>query len=99
MQIQQPSYSPSAKPTSTIHTPVRSTNVKQASTPSVAAFHERSNKAEIVVEHVGSKTVDKNTNAKKKIPSIQFKSLVKPYKFMYQTMYQRANGLYCREEP
>ena len=72
---------------------MRSTVVTQVSTPSAAAFQARSNKAEIVVEHIGSKSNKKTTNETKKTPSILFKNFVKPYKFMYQTIYKRATGL------
>jgi hypothetical protein len=66
--------------------------VTQASTPSVAAFQTRLNKAEIVVEHIGNKSNNKTINETNKIPSILFKNFVKPYKYMYQTIYKRANG-------
>ncbi|CAF0819314.1 unnamed protein product [Rotaria sordida] len=90
---QQQSHSSSVKLTATINTPARSTTISQASTPNVATFHARSNKAEIIVEHIGNQSTNKNTNQTKKIPIIQLKSLVKPYKYMYQTMYKRANVL------
>jgi hypothetical protein len=71
---------------------VRSTNIIQASTPSVATFQSRSNKAEVVVEHIGTKSNNKSINENKKQPLIQLKSVIKPYKYMYQTIYKRANG-------
>jgi hypothetical protein len=73
---------------------VRSTNIIQASTPNVAAFHARLNQAEVIVEHIGNKSNNKNTDEIKRSPLIEFKSLVKPYKYMYQTIYKRANGWY-----
>ncbi|CAF1214864.1 unnamed protein product [Rotaria magnacalcarata] len=93
LQIQQSSYSSTAKVAPTVRTPVRSATIIQASTPNAAAFHARSNKAEVVVEHIGNQSNNKNTNETKKAPVIQLKSLVKPYKSMYQTMYKRANVL------
>jgi hypothetical protein len=72
---------------------VRSTVVTQVSTPSAAAFQARSNKAEVVAEHIGSKSNQKPSNETKKTPLILFKNFVKPYKYMYQTIYKRANGL------
>ena len=87
LQPQQPTYS------SSISTPVRSTTITQASTPSVETFQARLNKAEIVVEHLGSKANSKSSSATKKSPSILFKSTLKPYKYMYQTIYKRADGL------
>lgn len=89
MQPQQPSYSSS---TTSVSTPVRSTSVPQASTPSVATFQARLNKAEIVVEHLGSKVTRKTADATKKSPSILFESTLKPFKYMYQTIYKRADG-------
>jgi len=80
--------------TSTINTPVRSTTINQTSTPNVATFHARLNKAEVIVEHIGNKSNNKMTNEIKKNPLIQLKSLIKPYKYMYQTIYKRANGLF-----
>ncbi|UJR33361.1 hypothetical protein I4U23_020809 [Adineta vaga] len=78
---------------SSISTPVRSTSIPQVNTPNVATFQARLNKAEIVVEHIGNETKNKTTSENKKTPSIQFKSLVQPYKYMYQTIYKRANAL------
>jgi hypothetical protein len=71
---------------------VRSTPIHQASTPNVATFHARLNKAEVIIEHIGNKSTNKIPNKINKVPIIQFKSLVKPYKYMYQTIYKRANG-------
>lgn len=77
-----------------VSTPVRSNHyVKQVSTPSAASFHARSNKAEVVVEHVGSKMIGKKVNETTRAPIIQFKSAMKPYKYMYQTLYKRALGI------
>jgi hypothetical protein len=77
---------------STISTPIPSTDIHQVSTPNVATFQSRSNKAEVLVEHVGNKSNDKNRNEIKNQASIQLKSVIKPYKYMYQTIYKRANG-------
>ena len=92
LQPQQPTYSSSA---ASVSTPVRSTTVTQASTPSVATFQARLNKAEIVVEHLGSKVTRPTTSGTKKSHSILFESSLKPYKYMYQTIYKRADGLFC----
>lgn len=56
----------------------------------MATFQARLNKAEIVVEHVGSKVNRKSSST---TPSILLKSSLKPYKYMYQTIYKRADGL------
>jgi hypothetical protein len=45
------------------------------------------------VEHIGNKSNNKTADETKKNPLIQFKSFIKPYKYMYQTIYKRANGL------
>ncbi|CAF0929823.1 unnamed protein product [Adineta steineri] len=90
LQQQQGSHSLSS---TTIATPVRVTNItQQVSTPNVATFQARLNKEEIIVEHSGNKANNKDKTERKKLPSIQFQSLVKPYKYMYQTIYKRANG-------
>ena len=86
LQPQQPSHS------SSVSTPVRSMPIPQVSTPSVATFQARANKAEVIVEHIGTKSNEKTAGEGKQMPSIVFKSLVKPYKYMYQTIYKRANG-------
>ncbi|CAF2325762.1 unnamed protein product [Rotaria sp. Silwood2] len=93
LQQQQQSHLSSAKLTSSVNTPVRSTTINQASTPSAATFHARLNKAEVTVEHIGNQSTNKNMNQTKQTPIIQLKSLVKPYKYMYQTMYKRAHVL------
>ncbi len=46
------------------------------------------------MEHIGNKSKNQTTNETKKIPSILFKNFVKPYKYMYQTIYKRAHGLF-----
>lgn len=91
-QQQQQSHSSSVKPAATISTPARSAPIAQISTPSVATFQARVNKAEVVAEHVGNHAKDRTTAETRKTPSIQFKSMVKPYKYMYQTIYKRAAG-------
>ncbi|CAF1260599.1 unnamed protein product [Adineta ricciae] len=86
-QQQQPSHA------SSISTPVRSKNTPQVSTPNVVTFQARLNKAEIVIEHIGSVAKAKDSTERKTSPSIQLRSLLKPYKYMYQTIYKRADVL------
>lgn len=45
------------------------------------------------MEHIGNQSNSKTSNERKQLPSIQLNSVIKPYKYMYQTIYKRANGL------
>lgn len=85
LQVQQ------IRPAATISTPIRSTTKTQVSTPSAATFQARTNKFENLVEHIGSKANQKSISQKP--PQIQLQSTVKPYKYMYQTIYKRADAL------